>query len=101
MRDLYDQTEADGAPGTPAVFDLFGQSVFYRGAWVLYALRLKVGDDTFFKILREYYAKYASQNAGTGDFIAVAQEISGQDLKPFFGDWLYSDRIPPLPKTGQ
>jgi aminopeptidase N len=99
MRDLYDQAEFDGPPGMPEVSDLFSEAVYYRGAWVLHALRLKVGDDTFFKILREYYARYAGRNAGTADFIAVVQEISGQDLKTFFDEWLYSDRMPPLPKA--
>lgn len=100
MLDLYDKTKLDSAPGTPAVADLFGQSVYYRGAWVLHALRLKVGDEAFFKILHKYYARYAGKSAGTNDFIAVAQEVSGQDLKIFFSDWLYSDQIPPLPQTG-
>jgi aminopeptidase N len=100
MLDLYDKAKADSAPGTPAVADLFGESVYYRGAWVLHALRLKVGDAAFFKILHEYYARYAGKSAGTRDFIVVAQEVSGQDLKNFFNDWLYSDQIPPLPQTG-
>ena len=101
MRDLYDQAEFDGPPGTPEVSDLFSEAVYYRGAWVLHALRLKIGDEAFFKILREYYARYAGKNASTGDFIAVAQQVSGQDLKIFFDDWLYSDQIPPLPLAGQ
>jgi len=101
MRGLYDQAQSDSAPGKPAVADLFSQSVYYRGAWVLYALRLKVRDETFFKILHEYYARYAGKSASSSDFIAVAQEVSGQDLKSFFNDWLYSDQMPPLPQMGQ
>jgi len=101
MLDLYDKARSDAAPGKPAVADLFGESVYYRGALVLHALRLTLGDDVFFKILHEYYARYAGKSAGTGDFIAVAQDVSGQDLKGFFNDWLYSDHMPPLPQPAQ
>ena len=99
MRDIYDQITADQltAPGTPRVEELFGESVYYRGGWILHALRTQVGDETFFKILHEYYARYAGKSAGTEDFIAVAGEISGQDLKSFFDDWLFGDQIPPMP----
>ncbi len=98
MRDLYDQTQS--APGTPAVQDLFSDAVYDRGAWVLAALRSKVGDDKFFQILHEYYARFAGKSANSQDFISVAQEISGQDLKKFFDDWLYSDQMPDLSPDG-
>ena len=89
------------SPENPTVSDLFGDSVYERGAWVLEALRLQVGDDTFFKILRTYYDRYKYGNASTDDFIAVAKEVSGQDLKSVFDDWLYSNRVPAMPKLGQ
>jgi aminopeptidase N len=103
MRDIYDEARANklAAPEDPSVGNLFDDSVYYRGGCVLYALRLKLGEDVFFKILREYYARYRDGNASTEDFIAVAESVSGQDLKDFFSDWLYSDKIPPLPEPGQ
>jgi aminopeptidase N len=99
MRDIYDQITVYDlpAPGTPRVEELFGESVYYRGGWVLHALRTQVGDEAFFKILHEYYARYAGKSASTEDFIAVAGEISGQELKAFFDDWLFGDQIPPMP----
>ena len=66
----------------------------------LHALRLEVGDDTFFKILRTYYDRYKGGNATTKDFIAVAEEVSGKDLKDFFNTWLYSDTLAPIPELG-
>jgi aminopeptidase N len=103
MRDLYgDITDKMMAsPENPTIADLFGDSVYERGAWVLEALRLQVGDDTFFRILRTYYDRYKYGNASTDDFIAVAKEVSGQDLKRVFDDWLYSNRVPAMPKLGQ
>jgi aminopeptidase N len=103
MQNIYDEAKSKNmaAPADPAVENIFNDFVYDRGGCVLYALRLKLGDDVFFKILREYYARYQYSNASTDDFIAVAETVSGQDLKSFFDDWLYSVKIPPLPQPGQ
>jgi aminopeptidase N len=100
-RDWYNKlNNSDNTPpGDPGKQpnQLFGPSVYDRGALTLYALRAKVGDDDFFQIMREYAGRYAYGNAGTDDFIAVAEEISGQDLKSFFQGWLYDPKMPPFP----
>lgn len=85
-------------PGDPALDELFGSAVYERGAWTLHALRLTVGDEIFFEILRTYYAAYEGGNATTADFIAVAEAVSGQDLTDFFQAWLYAADIPDMPK---
>ena len=33
----------------------------------------------------------------TDELIALAEEVSGQDLDAFFTDWLEADEIPALP----
>ena len=83
-------------PGSPLVSDLFNNGVYVRGALTLHALRLAVGDDAFFAILRTYYNRYAYGNASTADFIAVAQEVSGMDLGDLFDQWLYAPTLPDL-----
>lgn len=85
-------------PADPPLDNLFGPSVYIRGAITLHALRLTVGDDAFFTILRTYYERFAGGSAGTADFIAVAEEVSGQDLGDFFDGWLYGETIPDLPE---
>ncbi|MCB0104893.1 MAG: M1 family metallopeptidase, partial [Caldilineaceae bacterium] len=75
-------------PGNPPLDNLFGPSVYVRGSLTLHALRLTVGDELFWEILRTYYTRYAGGNAGTADFIAVAEEVSGQELTDFFDAWL-------------
>ncbi len=87
-------------PGKPPADDLFNAGVYYWGALGLHALRLEVGDETFFKILQSYYKQYAGGNAGTADFIAVAEKVSGKDLGAFFDSWLYSDTLAPIPELG-
>lgn len=81
-------------PGDPGPLSLFGQGVYPQGAWTLHALRLEVGDAVFFDILRTYYARFAYGNATTEDFIAVAEELSGESLTDFFDAWLYDGGVP-------
>lgn len=69
--------------------DLFSQTVYNKGAWVLHMLRHETGDSLFFTILREYYGKYKYSNASTGDFISVCEKVTGRDLNWFFRQWLY------------
>jgi aminopeptidase N len=73
---------------------LFSTPVYDRGAMTLQALREKVGDDTFFSILRTWYADHRGGNVTTADFTALAEHISGQDLDHFFQVWLYEEGRP-------
>ena len=83
--------------GDPGAADLFSPlSVYERGMLTLHALRLRVGDEAFFTILRTWPERYHNGNATTDDFIALSEEISGQDLNSFFQSWLYEIALPPL-----
>ncbi|MCC7445820.1 MAG: M1 family metallopeptidase [Anaerolineae bacterium] len=86
-----------GTIGKPSADRLFDQGVYYRGGLTLHALRLKVGDEAFFRIMRTYADRYRNSNASTADFINVAQSISGQDLDAFFNAWLHEPELPALP----
>ncbi len=89
--DVIAKSPLIGDPGVRNIFDL---NVYYKGAWLLHALRLKVGDEMFFKIMKSYYATYKSGNARIEDFIAAAQTVSDQDLRDFFHTWLYTHEVP-------
>ena len=79
---------------------LFHTPVYDRGAMTLQALREKVGDGTFFGILRAWYAENRAQSVTsdetvtTDDFIALAERESGQDLDQFFQVWLFEEGKP-------
>lgn len=81
--------------GNPGRDNMFSQVVYLRGAWALHALRLKVGDDTFFKIIHTYQETFKYKNAQIEDFMAVAEAVSGQDLSAFFHGWLFEASVPP------
>lgn len=81
-------------PATVGVNDLFGASVYLRGAYTLHALRKAVGDDTFFEILREYYDRFQGSSASTADFVALVGELGGDQAVAVVDDWLYSETVP-------
>jgi aminopeptidase N len=87
-------------PGTPPLRNLFNASVYQRGALTLHALRMQVGDDTFFELMRSYTAAFRHRNASTEDFIEIAEEVSGQDLEALFGSWLLAEVVPAMPELG-
>jgi aminopeptidase N len=93
----FEEAARSSAPALPPRNDLFPLSVYNRGAMALQALRVRVGDPTFFRILRTYATRYRYANAGTSDFIAVANAVSGQHLSAFFHTWLYAPAAPPMP----
>lgn len=82
--------------GDPGATDLFSSTVYDRGALTLHALRLRIGDEAFFAVLHTWTERYHDGNAATADFIALAEEISGQELDAFFDAWLYEIALPSL-----
>jgi hypothetical protein len=85
-----------GDPGPDALFD---DPVYLRGAMTLQQLRVTVGDDDFFRILRKWARARAGENVTTDDFVELAERISGQDLGPLFEAWLFMPGRPALPET--
>ena len=70
--------------------NLFGTTVYDKGAWVLHMLRWEVGDSIFFDILKTYFEMYKYRSASTSDFIRVCENLSKRDLSKFFNQWVYS-----------
>ena len=90
--------EAFPPPGSPEPDDLFNASVYLRGGLTLHALRLEVGDEVFFEILRTYAERFAYGNTTTAEFVELSEEVSGQELEGLFDAWLYENPIPPIPE---
>jgi aminopeptidase N len=73
---------------------LFHTPVYDRGGMTLQALRVKIGDATFFRLLRAWYAQNKYGNVTTSDFIALAERKSGRNLHHFFQVWLFKEGRP-------
>ena len=83
-----------GPPANPDPDSLFSGSVYARGAMALHALRGEIGDQAFFKTLREYVSRHAGGNVTTEDFVVVAEEIAGRELDDLLDSWLFGETTP-------
>lgn len=100
MLELYDYAVAEELG--PAVVEgpelIFSDRTYVRGALALYALRLKVGDQKFFRILRRFYSDFRGGNVTSGDFIRTAVAVSGdRSARRLLRAWLYEQPVPNLP----
>jgi len=69
---------------------------YQKGAWVLHMLRDLLGEKSFQKGIRAYYAKYFNSNTTTDEFRLEMEKASGKDLKLFFKQWLYQPINPTI-----
>ncbi|MEG8947874.1 M1 family aminopeptidase [Rosettibacter firmus] len=69
---------------------------YNKGATVLHMLRGILGDEIFYKTLKEYLndPKLAYSTATTEDFQKIAERVSGMNLKYFFDEWIYGENYP-------
>lgn len=74
--------------------ELFGFNVYDGGALVVHALRLEVGDDAFFTLLRRWIDDNAGTSQRTDAFTDLASEVAGGDLTVFFDAWLHAEDLP-------
>lgn len=62
----------------------YGTTVYQKGAWVIRALRMYLGDDRFFPAMRDYLKEYTFRHATTKDFENYLTRHTGVDLEDFF-----------------
>ena len=55
---------------------------------------MEIGDEAFFELAQTWVERFGGGTASTADFIALSEEISGQDLEDFFEVWLYTPEKP-------
>ncbi|GGX80025.1 peptidase [Streptomyces minutiscleroticus] len=101
FRAAYDARPADNAFWQTEVADpqrdsMFASAVYQRGAMTLQALRERIGDTAFFRLLPTWAELHRYGNADTADFIQLAEEISGQPLDDLFRTWLSTRGKPNL-----
>ncbi|MFF4503905.1 M1 family metallopeptidase [Streptomyces sp. NPDC001401] len=97
----YNARPADSAFWQITVADpqrdtMFASAVYQRGAMTLQALRERIGDKAFFQLLPTWTRIHRYGNANTGEFIRLAEKISGQNLDDLFQKWIYTTGKPAL-----
>ena len=83
-------------PANPGKAELFGPSVYQRGAMFLVELSKRMGEDRLLELLRRWVDDHRTGNADTDDFLALAHEVANQDLSDLSQPWLYGSTLPPL-----
>ena len=88
---LYDLRAGD-------VDELFDNSytTYSKGGAVLHTLREQVGTEAFWKAINIYLNRHKFANVESADLQKAMEETSGQDLKWFFDQWVYSAGAPQL-----
>ncbi len=84
----------DVPPAEPGVDELFGRSVYERGAATLHEIRRTVGDTVFFSIVKKWTTDNADRNGSTEQFIALVETTTGTVWKDFFDKWLFAPTYP-------
>lgn len=84
----------DGGKDKPIVYrryedpdEQFDGRAYPKGAWVLHMIRRRLGDDLFWKVLKEYATRYAYQTVETSDLRRVIEDVTGRAFERFFYDW--------------
>lgn len=100
-RQGYVESDDVGRPivdpaGPDNLFDLLNRNNYAKGAWVLHMLRGLLGDETFFRAIRSYYAQHVYGTALTADLQRVFEEDSGRSLDWFFEQWVRQPGHPVL-----
>ncbi|MFQ5664251.1 MAG: M1 family aminopeptidase [Terriglobia bacterium] len=72
----------------------FSAIVRDKGAMVFHMLRQVIGNDAFTRLLATYSQRFAGRVATIDDFERLAEEVSGQALGYFFGEWVRSTGVP-------
>ena len=85
--------------GDPGPDDMFDDRVYKRGALTLHAVRLVLGDERFFTLVRDWTAVNRSGTVNTEDFRAHAGLYTEVPLGSLFDGWLLTPALPPLPEA--
>lgn len=65
---------------------------YIKAPLFLRALRYTVGDSTFEKSLRAYYAQWKFKHVDEEAFRSVCEEVSGMQLEDMFKEWLHTTK---------
>ena len=98
--DIYAALETGyrAGSGPPAAYDAqeFGEgNIYYGPALMWHELRERIGDDEFFRLVREWPEERDNRSTGRDDYLAWVENETGEELTEFFDAWLLGDTTPP------
>ncbi len=64
--------------------------VYQKGAYVLHLLREAMGEEAFWRGIRDYTRAHDGKSVETRDFQQAMENAAGRTLQPFFNEWVYA-----------
>jgi aminopeptidase N len=83
-------------PRYPLSMDLFDETTYKKGAYVVHMLRQIVGDEVFWRALNIYLNRFKYDVVSSRDLQHVFEEVSSKRLDWFFDQWVYRAGYPEL-----
>ncbi|NUO83814.1 hypothetical protein HUU05_27370, partial [candidate division KSB1 bacterium] len=71
----------------------YGVNAYTKGSIFYEMLRYLVGAETFERICKEYFNRWALKHVNEARFRQVCEEVSGMDLVWFFQQWLHETKL--------
>ena len=79
---------------TEDLFGLLNANAYQKGSWVLHMLRASLGDEVFFRGIKNYYEAHKNATASSEDLRVALEKASGRNLRSFFARWVYDSGHP-------
>lgn len=67
-----------------------------KAAMLFHMLKMQLGEDTFYKAIRDFVQGNSFRNAAWADLLSSFESASYADLKSFFNEWLERTDLPQL-----
>lgn len=83
-----------GPPGAYRADHFAELNVYYGPALMWDRLRKSIGDEVFWKLVRDWPAAREERSTGREDYLGWIEQQTGRDLSSFFDDWLMSPVSP-------
>lgn len=71
----------------------YGLNSYMRTGVTLATLENILGSDLMARVMRTYHTRWRYGHPTTDDFVAVANQVSGRDLNPFFSQFVRGNRL--------
>jgi len=72
-------------------FRAYTNAVYLNGAYFLEGLNVRMGDDDFFRFLKDYAARYSRGRVSAYDFFAVVREHTREDISDLINAYFQGD----------
>ncbi|WP_181158460.1 M1 family aminopeptidase [Leucobacter massiliensis] len=77
---------------------LYGYQTYTRSAQFWEALKIAIGDEAFFGVVRQWQDRFGGTSVSGSELKALAEELSGRDLTAFWEDWILTPGKPDWPE---